>query len=272
MPDDKAPHSLSHQRLHVNPQIAFEQPLNERIRMFLRIEQLIERFEYCLRGETKEDSHHALITLLEVMDLAARGDLKSELMKELKRQTANLEALQAAPGVDQESLQAIVSSHHRLIDSLHSQNGHPGGQLKNNEFLNSIKQRSVIPGGTCDFDLPAYHYWLTRPIEHRNTDLRGWLEPFQQIHAASAIILDLVRKSANPRPERAVNGFFQRNLDPDQPFQMIRVLLPREASCFPEVSAGKHRFSIRFLEIGDLASRPSQVRTDIDFSLACCSL
>lgn len=256
----------------MNSQIIFEQPINERIRMFLRIEQLIQRFEYNLSGQTHWDAHHALTTLLEVIDLAARGDLKSELMKELKRQSANLEALQASPGVNQESLRAIVESHHHLIESLHGQNGHPGGQLKNDEFLNSIKQRTVIPGGTCDFDLPVYHYWLTRPIEQRNADLHRWMRPFEQIHAASTIILDLVRKSSNPRPERAVNGFFQRNLEPGQPFQLIRVFMPEATPCFPELSAGKHRFSIRFLELPNLATRPTQVHTDIDFSLACCSL
>lgn len=254
------------------PHIVFEQPLNERIRMFLRIEQLVERFNYCISGQTKWDSHHALITLLEVMDLAARGDLKSELMKELKRQTANLEALQATPGVDQESLRAVVDTHHHLISSLHSQNGHPGGQLKNNEFLSSLKQRTVIPGGTCDFDLPAYHHWLTRAVEQRHGDLEGWMAPFKRIHEASAIILDLVRKSAHPRPELAAKGFFQQNLDADQPFQLIRVTLPQESPYFPEVSAGKHRFSIRFLETQNLETRPSQIQADVEFSLACCSL
>ena len=41
------------------------------------------------------------------------------------------------------------------------------GPLRDSEFLSAIKHRSAIPGGTCDFDLPDYSYWLNRPAELR---------------------------------------------------------------------------------------------------------
>jgi cell division protein ZapD len=256
----------------VTQTITFEQPLNERIRIFLRIEQLVQRFEYCLGGQTRWDTHCALTTLLEIAELAARGDIKSELMKELKRQTSNLEALEEMPGVDKGSLHAVIDGHRRLIDRLHGLSGHPGGQLKGNEFLNSIKQRTVIPGGTCDFDLPAYHHWLAQPVEVRHGHFETWMRPFKQINEAAAMILDLIRQSSRPERVRAVTGFYQQNLDADQPYQLIRITLSAGAPQFPEISAGKHRFSVRFLEQNDLATRASQAQGDIDFSLACCAL
>ena len=67
--------------------ITYEQPLNERIRTFLRYEQLAERFAYFARQEKPNDSHVALLTLIEIFNLVSRGDLKQELLKQIKRQT-----------------------------------------------------------------------------------------------------------------------------------------------------------------------------------------
>ena len=34
--------------------------------------------------------------------------------------------------------------------------------LKDSEFLSAIKHRSAIPGGTCEFDLPDFFFWLNQ--------------------------------------------------------------------------------------------------------------
>lgn len=252
--------------------ISFEQPLNERIRTFLRIEQLIQRFEYCAAGQTPWDTHFALLTLLEVNDLAARGDLKSELMKELKRQTANMEAVSESPGVDRTHLESITAKHRELIDNLYGLSGQLGSQLKHNEFINSIKQRTAIPGGTCDFDLPAYHFWLSKPPSERHAALTSWVKPFAQIHEAVIMILKLIRESAKPQQIKAAHGFYQQNLQSAQPFQMIRILLPEDSPYYPEISAGKHRFSVRFRQPKTLEARASQANQDVEFELSCCAL
>jgi cell division protein ZapD len=256
----------------VTQKITFEQPLNERIRTFLRIEQLVHRFNYALGGNTVWDTHYGLTTLFELSDLAARGDLKSEIMKELKRQTANLEGLRNTPGLDQSQLQSIIEGHQQLVEDLHGLSGQPGNQLKNSEFINSIKQRTAIPGGTCDFDVPAYHYWLAQPVNDRHTLLRNWIVPFEQIHRPMEIILQLIRGSAHPDRLQADKGFYQQTLELGQPFQLLRISLPNNSSYFPEISAGKHRFTVRFLTLTDFDSRALPTEEDIDFELACCAL
>jgi cell division protein ZapD len=150
--------------------------------------------------------------------------------------------------------------------------GHPGAPLKSNEFLKSIKQRIVIPGGTCDFDLPAYHFWLAQPVAQRQATLNKWLEPFKKVYDTISIIMSLIRDSAKPQDICATRGFYQRQLDNDQPYQLIRVLLPSSSQYFPEISAGKHRCTVRFLVLDAPESRPSQIQEDIDFKIACCSL
>jgi len=251
--------------------INFEQPLNERIRTFMRIEELYSRCNYYINKEQALDSHSALSALFELMGLASRGDLKRELMKEIKRQLTNLEQLHSTPNLDQHKLETIISSHKELINQLDSQTGQLVGHLKDNDFINSIKQRSAIPGGTCDFDLPAYHYWLTQPSSERNQTIRAWLQPFDIIHTTVMHCLELIRSSAEIEDCSAARGFYQRNLDQNQPNQLIRVLIQPTEKCFPEISAGKHRFSIRFLAQANPNHYPKQVERDIPFQIACCA-
>jgi cell division protein ZapD len=256
----------------VNDIVTYEQPLNERIRTFLRVEQLMQHFDRYVTRETALDTHGALMLLLEIISLAARVDLKSELMMELKRQIANLERLDQMPQVDSGRLRGIVNRHNRLIESLHDLSGQPGGELKNNEFLNSIKQRAVIPGGVCDFDLPAYRFWLSRPAAERHAVLKTWIAPMLEIRSAILDILTLIRESATPQEAHADAGFYHQNLELSQPYQMIRILLPATAGYYPEVSAGKHRFTVRFLRQPSVDVRGMPVDEGIDFALSCCAL
>ena len=48
----------------------------------------------------------------------------------------------------------------RASAALLAQTGKVGLHLRDNDWLMTIKQRTAIPGGVCEFDLPAYHYWL----------------------------------------------------------------------------------------------------------------
>lgn len=251
--------------------VTYEQPLNERVRTFMRVEQLYGRCSHYLKQDASWDSHFALMTLLELLSLATRGDLKRELMKELKRQLTSLEQLQSIPHIDQQKLSHLVKGHSDLIVQLDTFHGQLWGHLKDNDFVNSIKQRAVIPGGTCDFDLPAYHHWLSQPNDKRQQILLDWLQPFNAIHAAVTACLDLIRGSTEDTECLGARGFYQRTLDPSQPNQMIRVILDRNSNCFPEISAGKHRFSIRFLAQKDPNEYPKQVTHDVEFIIATCA-
>lgn len=251
--------------------ITYEQPLNERIRMLLRLEFLFLQIDHTLERESPWDSRATLASLIEVLNVFARGDLKPEVMKELERLAANLSPLEDKPGVDRGKLGQILDNMDLLIDQLHGLQGQPGQDLKDNEFISAIKQRSGIPGGTCDFDLPAFHYWLEQPAERRIADLRQWLSAFDSMRAATDLILRLVRESADSRRITASGGFHQQSLDTSSPFQLIRVTLPQDSPYYAEISGGKHRFTVRFMELS-YYERPAQTDRDVEFGLACCAI
>ena len=144
----------------------FEQPLNERIRMCLRVETLMNRFHYfeALKGDWS--AYSALLTILEITSLLERGDLKQELMKELERQHAALKGLVSHQQIDQSKLELILSKQKHALNRIHQLDGKLGEHLKRVDFLIGIKQRTSIPGGSCDFDLPQLRFWLNQTHQH----------------------------------------------------------------------------------------------------------
>lgn len=257
--------------IFVQKKITYEQPLNERIRTFLRLEFLFQQAHAHLEGSSIWDSRATLTSILEMLSIFSRADLKTEVMKELERQIIVLERLEQNPGVDRQRLSLLLSEMDGFIDHLHASKGQIGHELRQNEFLNSIRQRSSIPGGTCDFDLPAYHYWLQQPTGMRRQQLEQWLKPFSVIAQSIGLILRLIRDSAPPAKEIAQTGFFQKTLEPTPPCHIVRVTVSADSPYFAEISGGKHRFTVRFME-QRIDERPVQTMGDVDFELTCCTI
>ena len=55
--------------------ILYEYPFNERIRTYLRLEQLFQRLGELIPAEQALQHHYALTTIFEIMDVTARADL-----------------------------------------------------------------------------------------------------------------------------------------------------------------------------------------------------
>ena len=252
--------------------IFYEQPLSERIRAFLRLEFLFNRAEFQLQTDDPWASRGAMESIIDVLAVMSRSDLKKELLKELGRQCATLEALASNPNVDERRLEFTLDQVRRVRGTLYEGENIPGIELRDNELLSMVRQRSSIPAGTCAFDLPGYHYWLQRPAHRRMQDLREWLSKFDRLREAISLSLKLVRESAGPTPEIAHGGFYKKTLEASAHCQMIRVALSPDAEFYPEISAGRHRFTVRFMHPVQGSARPTQVEEDVKFQLLCCLL
>lgn len=251
--------------------IFYEQPINERMRSFLRLEHLFKQAAYTLRGYSIWDSRSTLSAITSILDLLSRNDLKTELLKELERQEKTLFALSDLDGVDKEQLKNILKQIDIAQENLLNLDGQLGQNIRDHELLNSLRQRSSILGGTCDFDIPYLHYWLQQPPEKRIEELEDWIEKLEIISQPISLILDITRESSSPLKISAEKGFYQQNIDSNAPVQLIRVGLPHDAEYYPEISAGKQRFSIRFM-LQQNGERAVQSSDDIDFQLICCAL
>lgn len=249
--------------------ITYEQPLNERIRTLLRLEHLFQQTDHSRQGTTEWDGRAIINGLIDLLQIASRPDLKTEVIKELERLASNLAPLQNNHGVDKQKLQTILDEISTTETAFHNLQGTLCQSLRDNEFLASIKQRYTIPGGTCDVDMPAFHGWLQKSSEQRIATYEPWFAELDLLRKANELILRLIRESASSSEAMAEKGFYQQSLDTDAPYQMIRVTLTDKENYFAEISGGKHRFTIRFLSI-NTDGRPAQVNEDISFILTNC--
>jgi cell division protein ZapD len=252
--------------------VIYEQPLNERVRSFLRLEHLFNIADHHRPQDSQWDSRIAISCLLEILDLITRSDLKSDLIKELEKHTITLDVLKNNPNVDHQRLNDILSNINDYLNTLRDSEFQPGQRLKNDELITSIKQRISIPGGTCNFDLPAFHHWLHKSAQSRHDDLDSWRQDLLVIQESLTIALLMLRNSTTPVIENAESGFYQQPIESKLPCQLLRVFLPEDCNYFPEISGGKHRFTIRFMEQSSTSSRPVQTSNAVEFELHCCIL
>ena len=250
----------------------YEHPLNERVRTLLRLEFLFNQAAHHLVGDSDWDSRATLNCILEILAIFGNTNLKSEVLKELERNISNLKRLEQNPDIDHSMLTSLLEELEQKMDGMHRIDGQIAAHLKTSEFLTSVRQRSAIPGGTCDFDLPAFHYWLQQPAAQRTRDLAQWLGHFDAIGQAIQLIMKLARGSTPLKATLASDGMYQRTLDPNLPYQLIRIALPEGVPYFAELSGGRHRFTVRFLEFSTAENRAHQTSQDVEFELACCMM
>src|SRR5262252_2884856 len=230
--------------------ISYEYPLSERVRTLLRLEDLFERVDYFLHKNDAQEHHVALLSIFEILEVSGRADLKSDLLQELERQKQALEALRENPEVSEEALKNVLWQIDQASSRLFQASGKVGQELRENEWLMSIKQRTAIPGGACEFDLPSYHYWLHRDGAARAADLAGWINPLLPLRDGSTIVLRLLREGGKPAKLVAHQGTFSQMLG-GKVSQMVRIRLPRETQFIPEISANRYALNIRFTMFGN---------------------
>lgn len=250
--------------------ISYEFPLNERVRTLLRLEDLFARIHRFISREECEDHHAALGVLFEILEVASRADLKSELLQELERQKKSLNALHNNPAISEDALDAVLNEIEADCGRLLEISGKIGQHLRDNEWLMGIKQRAVIPGGVCEFDLPTYHYWQNQAVEKRRADLNEWLAPLLPLKDGIDIMLKLLRESGRHHRFTAHKGTFQQ-MKGGKVAQLLCVTLDRELPCIPEISANKYALNIRFIS-ANFSAKTSLYEQDVDFGLVFCSL
>jgi len=251
--------------------ICYEHPLNERIRTLMRLEDLYGRALFFTAEAEPADHHAALLALFEIIDVAGRADLKTDILQELERQRQLLMPLKHNPAIDAAALEAVLLDIDQVSASLLAQTGKVGQQLRDNEWLMAIKQRTGIPGGACEFDLPAYHYWLHLEPAARTRDLEAWLAPLLPIRSGLGIILKLLRDNGKTSRQVAYHGVYQSMLTTTKVAQLLRLSLGADLPCVPEISANKYALNIRFVGVNGM-DRGTVYDGDVEFELMFCNL
>ncbi|MDC0610681.1 cell division protein ZapD [Vibrio sp.] len=240
----------------------FEHPLNEKTRIYLRVEALLQQLEHA--SSFSDEYQHQLFfrSLFDLLEIFEQIQLKNELAKDIEKQRLMYKSWLNVDGVDEKMLVALLSE----IDQVHSRlmsSDRFGISLKEDRFLSTIRQRFNLPGGSCCFDLPALHFWLHLPPDQKNQHARNWTETLEPLSQALKLWLKLTRETGAFRSKVAKSGFFQSDAEDAN---ILRLIIPLEFGVYPMISGHKNRFAIKFIEF-----ETNQACTqDVTFDLAVC--
>ena len=250
--------------------ILYEYPFNERIRTYLRLEHLFRRLAELVARETALDHHYALATIFEVMDVGARADLKSDLLKDLEKQRQILNGFRGNPAISERALDGFFAQVDSCFSGLAGVPGKAGNSLTENDWLMSIRSRVGIPGGTCEFDLPAYYAWQYLAAAIRQKDLQRWVAPLVPLAEAIRVLLRLLRDSGAAQKVVAPAGQFQQTLPQGRTFHLLRLRIDPALGLIPEISGNRLMVSVRLMRHeSDDRLHPST--DDSMFELTLCS-
>lgn len=250
--------------------VLYEYPFNEGIRTMLRLEHLFDRLAQLVARDAAVDHHFALATIFEIMDVASRADLKSDLLKELERHKSLFQGYRGNPHVSEAMLDDVIARIDHAFGGLNSVQGKAGQALANNDWLMSIRSRISIPGGTCEFDLPAYYAWQQHDAQRRRADLVGWIGTLTPLAEALQLLLGLLRDSGRPQRMVAAGGQYQQSLPQGKVYQLLRVRLDDGEGPVPEISGHRLMVSIRMMK-PDAEGRLRSCPEDVAFELTLCS-
>lgn len=250
--------------------IQYEYPFNERTRTFLRLEHLFRRLGALVLREDALDHHFALVTIFEVMEVAARADLKADVLKELERQKQAFNAYRGNPAISESVLDRVIDQIDHCFHELNGLPGKAGQGLTENEWLMNIRARIGIPGGTCEFDLPSYYAWQQGSTASRRADLEHWSSTLGPLAQSLYLLLKILRDSGSPQKMMAIGGQFQLNLPQGRSFHLLRLRLDSVQTAIPEISANRLMVSIRMMS-KSTDERLVQLTEDVPFELSLCS-
>lgn len=249
----------------------YEQPLNEKIRLFMRLTFLMERFNHHLEDPTPENCQAAIMVLLELYNLSSRLDVKNAALHVLDFQTQAVRSVEGLEGVDNARATRMLEKLEDKSKRLYSFRGQLGQHLKVHNFLNILKQRASIAGGINRMDIPLFNYWLSLSEKKKAADLREWARPYDIAFDAIQLLMELIYSGPESEDVVAIGGFYQASLGSSRDYQILQIELPDKSTYYPEISAGKQRFSIRFVDSSVLEEKGKQIVKNVDFKLTLYS-
>ncbi|MFM2483129.1 cell division protein ZapD [Celerinatantimonas sp. YJH-8] len=240
--------------------LIFEHPLNEKVRTYLRVENLFDTLEQTTKMQDASQVQNFFRTLFDLNEVLDRSEWRSDLLKDLDKQRQRLRQWANLPQTDTSKVQEALTKANQLFSKINQQ-PKLSNLIKEDRFLNMLRQRLALPGGACSFDLPQLYYWYHLNEVQRDVDLLRWLTPFMEVASAMGFILSMLRGQSLQEYVVAKGGFYQGQREG---CALLRLEISSEVPCFPTISGHKNRFAIKFMTLD------GAIQNDLNFSLTCC--
>ena len=248
----------------------YEHPLNEQMRICLRMESLFTLLNKQLNAHN-DQTYQALISLLTIINTIDRPDIKSKITQTLNQYALSLSQLERFNQIDNTRLTTVITKLDQLAHKMHQSSQQLTENFKQNHFLNQLRLQLSNPSGICSNSSSPLQLWQNQPKEMKLRYIHHWASHLSTLQASADMILGIIRQSKLEQEHEAVQGFFQKTLKPNLPCEMLIIKVDGGHTVYPEISAGKHRLSIRFMTPNFYHDgHSSQTQKNIRFKLTCC--
>ena len=246
----------------------YEEPVQEKVRKFLKIEYLFNKIYYFKDKEDKRDNYNALLAFGELHEMLSRSDIKSELIREIETHNAYFNKIKDIPQAqaDESKLNSVLEKQALLLQLIYN--------VESNylEYLeNDVLCKTIFKNCFSTLQPASIEFWLSRDIILRGTQIDLWLEPILFIKKSIDFILEIIRKSGTFNDKLAEKGFFIEKLDPKKNILLVRVTLTSDLYYYPQISVGKQRLNIMFMSKDD-KNNLVRYQDDVPFILTACVL
>ena len=244
----------------------YEEPVQEKIRKFIKIEFLLNKIYYFKSKDNKSENYIALLALCELYEILSRSDIKSELIREIETQNSYFQTIKEIPQADSSKLNSVLEKQNLLLKLIYNIESNYLDYLEHDILFKTILKNCFTQLQPASID-----FWLSRDILIRETQIDLWLEPLIFIKRSIDFILEVIRKSGRFEDRMAEKGFFIEKLDIKKNILLIRVTLTSDLYYYPQISVGKQRLTIMFMTKDD-KNNLVPYQEDLNFILTTCSL
>lgn len=229
----------------------------------LRIECLYQTISQAREESHPVIHHYALKSVIEILQLIEKPELKSRFLKELMRVEHTL--MKSNTDVSQE----VSNNLYTQIQMLTHVAGLFGEGIHQDPFLQIFRQTQPAHNQDCEVQPPQLLYWLESKASTRQGDLTLWLANLNSLYLTIALYLRLLRSTAEFDSILMLNGFYQRSLPPKTSCHLILLRIDKSFEIVPRIQLGHHGLSLRLCE----ATSMREIKeTDARFDLAICQI
>ena len=240
----------------------YEQPVDERIRKFLRFENIYMKINNHKDIDSKYDAYSVLLNISELFINLTRSEIKRDLISEIETHKVRYQEYIKFDGADKIKLNSIMEKQNAILKTLHDLEANYLNVLKRDELLQTIIKH--INTSCADLE-----YWLSRDHDFRKNQINLWLELIKPIENSIFFCLDLLRKSTETLEITAKDGMYLFKMDTEKKIRLLRVTMKTDNYFFPKISVGPQRATIAFMTIDD-NNKIIRLNQDINFVLDLC--
>lgn len=257
---------------HAASGILYEFPLRDSTRLFLRLEVFDQQMRHALSHRGAERNRAGVHAVLGALDLVFREDLRAHMLQQIYHLQRNYEILRAREDIRQDGLQAILAELEQFRKELAQLKSNDVRTLRFDPLISDLRQRDSVTDAAMAVDLPMYQWWLNAGTDRRQENIQRWIESFQPLMEANRKFLTLLRQRGEYRDCEAKQGRFTASITLGHELWMVRIAVPADTPCFPQVSgaADSGKVHLRFLGTPSGKDAVEPYRADFSFELAVC--